>query len=477
VFNYRTSGYRSRRLVYLTDRIHQETLTGKGSYYWNSSRKNGKIKFFYCDISTVETAKKIATKFCNQNDCFAYLLVDTKDHTEVKNGFDQLIKDVGADNILNISDYRDLIKSNSPRKTVTTNSRGSVSDQDVFYIHGAGKKSTTLNYEYNDAAHLRTLTESDLEDFLDQDQIVYVPIVRYGTDPDCIDIPKIHEIVELVQDKPLFKKDKIYAIKKQFLTKLENSGANLVSFNDYLKTKLESFASSIEDSMKYIGIIEFCTEEYNKSPKRDGYYYSRGMDHLEDQFAFHMLNIFGLDYTKYIKNDVLVEAINHTMIVDYFANRFDKDKFGRFSHKDYQDHIQSLIKNIGLDFDVTKVSKDLASHRLMKAHIKALFASCENGGSDLISIIERKTKCDHKIIKSSVLRENIKREVDSNPMLKYILGTNEVDGKIDNLKAEYNPISQIVNDDGGYYSRLSDKWLGQMNNIELFRIQLSSLIK
>ena len=62
-------------------------------------------------------------------------------------------------------------------------------------------------------------------------------------------------------------------------------------------------------------------------------------------------------------------------------------------------------------------------------------------------------------------------------MLKYILGTNEVDGKIDNLKAEYNPIRQIVNDDGGYYSRLSDKWLGQMDNVELFRIQLSSLIK
>ena len=476
VFNYKTSGYRSRRLVYLTDRIHQETLTGKGSYYWNSSRKAGTIKFFYCDISTVETAKKIATKFCNQNDCFAYLLVDTKDHTDVKNGFDQLVKDVGADSILNISDYRDLIKSNSPRKTTTSNSKGSVSDQDVFYIHGAGKKSTTLNYEYNDAAHLRTLTESDLEDFLDQDQIVYVPIVRYGTDPDCVDVPNIWEIVDLVKDNPVFKKDKIYAIKKQFLTKLENSGANLVSFNDYLKTKLESFASSIEDSMKYISVIEFCNDDYNQSPKRDGYHYAAGIDHLEDQFTFHMLNIFGLDYAKYIKNDILVQAINHTMIIDYFANRFDKSSFGRFSQKDYQDHIQTLIKDIGLDFNVTKVSKDLTSHREMKYNLKKLFSGCEKVGSDFVSIIDHKTKCDNKIIKSSVLRENIKREVDNNPMLKYILGTNEVDGKIDRLKAEHNPIRQIV-DDGSYYSRFSDKWLGQMDNIELFRVQLSSLIK
>ena len=480
VFNYKTSGYRSRRLVYLTDRIHQETLTGKGSYYWNSSRKAGKIKFFYCDISTVETAKKITTKFCNQNDCFAYLLVDTKDHTDVKNGFDQLVKDVGSDNILNISDYRDLIKSNSPRKTSTTNSKGSVSDQDVFYIHGADKNSKELNYEYNDAAHLRTLTETDLEDFLDQDQIVYVPIVRYGTDPSHLNIPNICHIVNFVKDNPLFKKDKIYAIKKQLLAKLESSGANIVSFNDYLKTKLESFALSIEDSMKYINIIEFCNNEYSLGPEKDSYY-RRGVDHLEDQFTFHMLNIFGLDYAKYIKNEALVQAIDHTMIIDYFANRFDKNAFGRFSQKDYQDHIQSLIKDIGLDFNVNKVSKDLASHRVMKQSLIVLLSHCQweigEGVDGFFSVINTKTRCDNKIIKSSTLRENIKREVDNNPMLKYIMGTNEVDGKIDNLKAEYNPIRQIVNDDGGYYSRFSDKWFGQMPDVELFRIQLSSLIK
>ena len=135
-----------------------------------------------------------------------------------------------------------------------------------------------------------------------------------------------------------------------------------------------------------------------------------------------------------------------------------------------------MIKDIGLDFNVTKVSKDLTSHREMKYNLKKLFSGCEKVGSDFVSIIDHKTKCDNKIIKSSVLRENIKREVDNNPMLKYILGTNEVDGKIDRLKAEHNPICQIV-DDGSYYSRFSDKWLGQMDNIELFRVQLSSLIK
>jgi hypothetical protein len=49
VFNWRSSGYRSRRLVYLTDRIHAETLSGKAYYsYYNDSRKNGKVAFFRC---------------------------------------------------------------------------------------------------------------------------------------------------------------------------------------------------------------------------------------------------------------------------------------------------------------------------------------------------------------------------------------------------------------------------------------------
>ena len=45
--NFRTAGYRSRRMVYLTDKIHHETLNGKGQYYWNSNgRKSGQMVFF-----------------------------------------------------------------------------------------------------------------------------------------------------------------------------------------------------------------------------------------------------------------------------------------------------------------------------------------------------------------------------------------------------------------------------------------------
>jgi len=140
VFNYTSSGYRSRRLVALTDKIHHGTLTGKGSYYWNNTKKQGKMSFFICDVKSEETAKKILTIFCNQNDCFAYMLLDTKDCEKSGEGFDKLIEDVGAENLLKVSDYKHLTQSSGPRKTYNRNSNGAVSDQsNVFFIHGYDK--------------------------------------------------------------------------------------------------------------------------------------------------------------------------------------------------------------------------------------------------------------------------------------------------------------------------------------------------
>jgi len=122
VFNYKSTGYRSRRLVSMTDKIHHETLTGKGYSYWNSTKKSGKMAFFICDVKGEETAKKIITRYCNQNDCFAYMLLDTKDYTQSDKGFDKLIEDVGQANLLKVSDYKHLTQSSGPRKKGIRNS-------------------------------------------------------------------------------------------------------------------------------------------------------------------------------------------------------------------------------------------------------------------------------------------------------------------------------------------------------------------
>jgi hypothetical protein len=62
-------------------------------------------------------------------------------------------------------------------------------------------------------------------------------------------------------------------------------------------------------------------------------------------------------------------------------------------------------------------------------------------------------------------------------MLKYILGSNQVSGSLRELK-ETNPINQL--DDRNSYYRNGDRdWFNQMSqdNVDLFKIQLSSLIK
>ena len=75
VVNYRTASHRSKRMLYLTDQIHHETLQGRTSNYWDKTRKNNPLAFFVCETLEVpETAKKIYIWRQNQNDCMAYLI-------------------------------------------------------------------------------------------------------------------------------------------------------------------------------------------------------------------------------------------------------------------------------------------------------------------------------------------------------------------------------------------------------------------
>jgi hypothetical protein len=92
-----------------------------------------------------------------------------------------------------------------------------------------------------------------------------------------------------------------------------------------------------------------------------------------------------------------------------------------------------------------------------------------------LKIISGTSTQDIKTWKISEIREKIKTEVDKNPMLKYIMGTHQVSGNLTDLKSNQNPIIE----DRSYYGKQSRDWVEQMSqeNIDLFRIQLSSLIK
>ena len=177
VINWRTAGYRSRRMVYLTDKIHHETLQGKSAAYWNSTKKNGQMVFFLCDVGSAETAKKIVTRYCNQNDCFAYLLVNSDDSKNTDpNNFKKLLVDIGGEsNLLKTSDYRSLLSSGTKRTSRGTS--GQISADEIFILSkskDADSKLVLSGNDLNDSSHLRELPASVWDD-LNDNQIVYIP--------------------------------------------------------------------------------------------------------------------------------------------------------------------------------------------------------------------------------------------------------------------------------------------------------------
>lgn len=484
VFNYRTSGYRSRRMIYMTDKIHHNTLTGKGEYYWNnSSRKNGQLTFFICDIKTEETAKKIVTRYCNEKDCFAYLMVDTNDYTKSNEGFDSLIEDVGQHNILKVSDFKDLIKSNSPRKASTRDSKGSVSDQDVFFIHGASKDSGTITNQYNEASFLKTLTQDELDEFIDSDEIVYIPITRYKSN-DGEGLPSISDVSFMLTDvsmknlvKSMFDKTKIYAIKSSVAKKMIEDGYNMVGFNDFFKTKLQNIKSRFDNVVSYNDLVEYCRKQFNDSDKTTSYrYYNHGTEF--HQFCFHMLNIFGLDYSKFIKNNTMTDAIDHYLIMEFFSDTIHRIKYDitKFKEETYFSHINAILNSVGIS------NIDSENMRTLNVEYNCLINMIKDrvyrfNSDEYVQLIKSTPKFSYKLPKMSTIKTNLKEAIDNNPMVKYIMGTHQVSGSIREL-SDKNPISAL-DSRNNYYTNNGKDWFLQMNDdsVELFKIQLSSLIK
>ena len=486
VFNYKSSGYRSRRLISLTDKIHHDTLTGKGYSYWNSQKKNGKIAFFVCDVKGEETAKKIVTRYCNQNDCFAYMIMDSKDHTQSNKGFDDLISDVGESNLLKVSDYKHLTQSSGPRKSGVRNSNGSVSDQDVFFIYGASSDAKSIVNPYNDATYLKMLSEDELTDFLDTDEIVYIPITRYKTNENE-NLPEISDIYHMINEaniksliKELFGNTKIYAIKSAFVKKMIDQEYNMISFNDFLKSRLKKMTKKFEDVSSFNSLVTFCKKQYSEVDGKGVSYRYYNYGNATNQFVFHMLNIFGLDYAKFIKNDKLVKVVDETLITEFFAETVHRQTFDikKFKAEDFFKHISSISDSLGIGTIDSKTIRDttLAYNNICYWVVQRLYKHTETS-KEYVSIIQSKNDGQYKLSKTADLRKILQDEVDNNPMLKYILGSHQVSGSLRDLK-ETNPIKQL-DDRNNYYTNGNKDWFTEMSqaNVDLFKIQLSSLIK
>jgi len=476
VFNYRTAGYRSRRLIYLTNIIHHETLNGRGSYYWNNTKKSNRIKFFWCDVGSSESAKKIVTKYCNQNDCFAYLMVDTKDHNNVKQGFDDLVSDVGTENILNVSDYKDLIKS-TPKNRASKASKGSVSDQDIFLIFGDQKNTSPLNYDYNDASYMRSLSTDRLNDLEDEDEIVYIPILRYGTA--TTDYPSINGLYshkDFFQKYKVFDDTNIYAIKHGVVDRLIKEGYNLVDFNTWFKTRLKKLNDNkFKDIYQFNSLVEQCRNEYNSDDKMNRGY---GNGYIDRQFLFHMLNMFGLEYDQFINNKKIVSTLDSLMILEFFTDTIHREEFdigiAKFKKDDYYGHMTKLLSNFGINgLDSAKIKNANVIYNQINSIIDAIYDS--DKVSEYKKIFKkRESDNEYAAPKIADLRKTIKSELDNNPILKYTICVTPVSGNLRELK-NVNPLKQY-DANRGYYYRDNSSWSTSIDDVERLKVQLGQIV-
>jgi hypothetical protein len=480
VFNYKSATYRSRRLVCQTDSIHDATLRNKVTYY---TQKTGKMRFFVCDMKNSETAKRIVTKYCNDNNCFAYMLLDVQDYTKSGEGFDDLILDVGSDNLLKVSDYKHLTQYTGTRKVSSKASRGSVSDQDVFFIYTDNRANCkSITNAYNDAKFLGILDKNDLDSFLEQDEIVYVPMLRYKT-KEGSNCPEISEINTLYNadgltyiEKDLIKGTNIYAIKDSFADKLKSQGYNLVDFNTFFKQKLELvYNNHFTEVSLYNNLINFCEKEYTSEDSANRYNY---MEAAEKQCVFHILNIFGLQYKDFIQNTQLVECIDNIILMEFFAKIIKEQVFSikRFSKTEYYNHVSKLMKEANISsFDSDKMNKINVAYNSLLACVRRMYKKDSESYLTMYVDTSNKTENSVKLPKISTIRKIVKEELDKNPLLKYIVNATKISGGINSLDPSNNPLAQIITEN--YYTD-RNAWTRKMTdeNIDLFKVQLGSVI-
>jgi hypothetical protein len=415
VMNYRSTSYRSKRMVYMTDSIHYDTMRDDyTSYYaaYNAPQVSG-IKFFFCDIATTEKAKKIALEYAKTNNCFTYLLINTLDHKDVGVGCDDLLKDVGKSNFLKVSAYTDLVKYTRNPSSKPGVKKGSVSDSEVFLIVGDQTDTKELTVGYNDAFHMRSLNESRLESFMEEDQIIYVSITRYATsNPDS---PAISKIVAIKDFPEIIGTESVYAIKTSSVQKLEKEGLNLITFDEWFKERItDLMTNSLYQANKIANTVKIMINRYG-SPS---YPWDRKLHH---KMLFGVVDIFGLEYGQYITDTDLVDCIDQLLLYDFFTNQAHKISYDicRFKEKEYYTHIEELIKKYCTeDLDSTSFKHntqyinrlDQFIHKMYNKRI-SLFVGVDTTSDSLA--VNLKSVSD--------IQKSLKQALDRNPLMKYIM--------------------------------------------------------
>jgi hypothetical protein len=404
-------------------------------------------------------------------------MVDSSHPEDSTEGFDDIISDIGGEtNIVNVSDYRSLL-SKGPRKSSV--SFGKISAGEVFVIANcpdANDKLVLSGNGINESDLLREVDEDTYETIEDQDETIYIPIIRYAS---VEGFPSIAYLNKIIKDKNhtlhnLLKDKNILAIKQSAVSKIKD--LNLIDFNAWIKPQLKSMMSKLCGEVgSYKNIVDYCTEQYNADEKNEtyGYYRIRADRHI----AVTILSIFGIDYHKYIGGSELCNLVDQWMIHYFFAHVIHNSFDMKFCKKSEYFAVMAkiLAKHNMNGIDPEKIRKQTQEFNILKSEINTMYS--EDYTSKIVSISQESKDFCESITKSSDLRKNFKAEVDKVPMLKYIVSSTldgtSADGGLNGIGSS-NPLRVNHN---RYYTPPAWFLTIDENGIEQLRNSLGVLIK
>ena len=156
----------------------------------------------------------------------------------------------------------------------------------------------------------------------------------------------------------LFKRYNIYAIKQGAVSKLQKQGINLVCFNKWFKNKAAKISKKLREEVgKYDAVINYCDKEYCTSDLSKKARWSNTPERSDRVVMANLLNIYGLDYKDYIKNETVTKAIDKWLLIYFFAKVANSEYFNLrvFSRQELEQH----VNNIAGEYNIVEDANDI----------------------------------------------------------------------------------------------------------------------
>jgi len=274
----------------------------------------------------------------------------------------------------------------------------------------------------------------------------------------------------------------------------------LVDFNTFLMSTIKNtYSKHLSDTNNLSPLVDLCESINSKSPcTLHSYRYQSDKLRIDRVFLYFVINTFGLDYKKHLGAN-LTKIVDTTMVIDFFAYTIHEAHFGiqRLDSKAYLEHITRLLIDIGL---TTVDSPAIVKAFLLRDSIKDLLHNLYKGYN--VTTDEKiKAKDDlveeltAKITNAPVynlgrwyeigyLIDSLKKELDKNPLLRYIVFSGTKSEELRGLKKNTSPLSQcfVDNDMSNVFNVVVEPVSGNFltanteDQIETLRKQIGSIV-